>query len=321
MTTTMTMPYLYFWILLLIFVPIHNSYAKSNNYAQSITLMSWNMQWLSIKPTSPIVRSHADYQALQQLFMTYSPDILAFQEVDSIEALYRVINQQHYDIYLSDREKIPHDRFKTNNQYTGFAVKREIIVDNMTDLSQLSSPARATGITMPFKNKLRYGSIIRITINQQPVVLLNLHLKSGCFTAKQLSKQKSKACKTLAQQLKLIKQWVNTQHQLSQPFIIVGDFNHRIVDNDYFINTITKDPASMNQLSASINANCTVRVATKANRYRTYRKLIDHLFASNTINALAQRQIQYDKQQLSRFTLSDHCPLLFTLKVDLTQDT
>ena len=282
-------------------------------YAKPFTLMSWNMQWLSIKPTSPIVRSEADYQALQQFFVNYSPDILAFQEIDSIEALYRVIDQQHYAIYLSERAKNPDDHFKINNQYTGFAVKRDIIIDDITDLSQLSSPAIATGIAMPFKNKLRYGSVIRITINQQSVVLLNLHLKSGCFTAKQLAKQKTKACRTLAQQFQLIKQWINTQHQLSQPFIIVGDFNHRIIDNQHFINQITNDPTAINQLSASIDANCTVKLTKKVIRYRTYKKLIDHLFATKNITALEQRQIQYNKQQLSQFTLSDHCPLLFTL--------
>ena len=313
MTTTMTMPYLCFLILLLIVFPASNSYSNSNRDTPSFTLMSWNMQWLSIKPTSPIVRSDADYQALQHFFIHYSPDILAFQEVDSIEALYRVIDQQHYDIYLSERAKNPEDHFNTNNQYTGFAVKRDIIVDDTPDLSQLSSPAIATGIMMPFKNKLRYGSIIRININQKSVVLLNLHLKSGCFTAKQLSKQKTKACKTLAQQLQLIKQWLNTQLQQSQSVIIVGDFNHRISNNQYFLNQITNEPALINSLSTTINANCTVKLTNKVIRYRTYKKLIDHLFTTKNITAIKQRQINYNKQQLSQFTLSDHCPLLFKL--------
>lgn len=309
----MTMPV--FALLLLLLLPIQNC------YAQSFTLMSWNMQWLSLKPTSPIVRSDADYQALQQLFKKYSPDILAFQEVDSINALYRVIDQQHYAIYLSERAKNTDDQFKTNNQYTGFAVKREIIVDNITDLPQLSSPAITAGIVTSFKNKLRYGSIIRVTINQQPIILLNLHLKSGCFTAKQLTKQKTTACRTLALQFKLIKQWINTQQQRSQSLLIVGDFNHRSVDNQYFKKKITDNPALISQLSAAINANCTVKLTKKTIRYRTYKKLIDHLFATTNITALTQRQIQYNKQQLSQFTLSDHCPLLFTLNVHHPFDT
>ncbi|WP_297478137.1 endonuclease/exonuclease/phosphatase family protein [uncultured Photobacterium sp.] len=274
------------------------------------------MQWLSLKQTSPVKRSAADYNALRQLFTTYSPDILAFQEVDSAEALYRVIDKTQYKIYLSDRIHNPQDNFKKNNQYTGFAIKRQIVVNDVTDLSQLSSPAIATGIAMPFKNKLRYGSIIEIVINQQSILLLNLHLKSGCFTEEQLSKQKSKACKTLAQQLTLIKQWVNTQQQVSQPFIIVGDINHQIVDNRQFINRITDNSTKATLLSASINAHCTVKLATQKPRYRTYRKLIDHLVATTNISALSQHQIQYNKQQLLQFTLSDHCPLLFTLSID-----
>jgi endonuclease/exonuclease/phosphatase family metal-dependent hydrolase len=304
----------YFSFATLFFIVFSVSINKS--HAQPFTLMSWNMQWLSTKPTSPVVRSATDYQALRQLFTTYSPDILAFQEVDNADALHQVVDPQKYQIYFSDRVNNSQDNFKKNNQYTGFAVKHHIIVDDITDLSQLSSPAIAMGIPKPFKNKLRYGSIIKIVINQQPITLLNLHLKSGCFTDKQLSKQKSKACKTLTQQLALIKQWMNSQQQTSQSLIIVGDINHQIIDSQHFIKKITNTPAMINQLSAPINAHCTVILTNKKSRYRTYRKLIDHLFATTNINALSQHQINYNKQQLSKFTLSDHCQLLFTLTIN-----
>ncbi|PSU91698.1 endonuclease [Photobacterium kishitanii] len=307
-----TMP---IFALLLLLLPI------SDSYAQPFTLMSWNMQWLSLNPKSPIVRSAADYQALKQLFTIHSPDILAFQEVDSTEALYRVINQQHYKIYLSSRTNSPQDSFTINNQYTGFAIKHGIDIEDITDLSQLSSPAIAAGNSIPFNNKLRYGSMIRITINKQSIILLNLHLKSGCFTAKQLAQQKGKSCKTLAQQLKLIKHWVSTQQARSQPFIIVGDFNHRIKSGKTFIDKITNDPTTIRHVSAAISANCTVKLASRVTRYRTYRALIDHLFTTTNIKALDQRQIQYDKQQISQFTLSDHCPLLFTLAVHSSSHT
>ncbi|WP_159458225.1 endonuclease/exonuclease/phosphatase family protein [Photobacterium andalusiense] len=296
--------------LLLLLLPI------STSYAQPFTLMSWNMQWLSLNSTSPIVRSEADYQALQQIFTSHSPDILAFQEVDSIAALYRVINRQHYNVYFSSRMNNHQDSFKKNNQYTGFAVKKGIIVDNLDDLSQLSSPAIATGGKAYFNNKLRYGSVIKITIDNQPITLLNLHLKSGCFSKKQFAQQQRRSCKTLAQQLALIKQWINIQQEVSPTLIIVGDFNHRITSNNKFINQITDNPIRLNHISASIKANCTVRLTTKISQYRTYTSLIDHLFTTTNVKALSQRQIQYNKQQLSQFTLSDHCPLFFRLTTD-----
>ncbi|WP_163920550.1 endonuclease/exonuclease/phosphatase family protein [Photobacterium sp. Alg240-V54] len=296
--------------LLLLLMPI------STSYAQSFTLMSWNMQWLSLNSTSPVVRSEADYQALQQIFTSHSPDILAFQEVDSVAALYRVINRQHYNIYFSSRMNNHQDSFKKNNQYTGFAVKKAIVVDNLDDLSQLSTPTIATGGTAYFNNKLRYGSVINIIIDNQPITLLNLHLKSGCFSGKQLAQQQRRACKTLAQQLKLIKQWIHTQQAVSTALIIVGDFNHRITSNHNFINKITDNPIRLHHISASIKANCTVKLATKVSQYRTYTNLIDHLFATTNVKVLSQHQIQYNKQQLSQFTLSDHCPLLFRLVSD-----
>ncbi|KJG13384.1 hypothetical protein UB38_09710 [Photobacterium iliopiscarium] len=70
------------------------------------------MQWLSTKPTSPVVRSATDYQALRQLFTTYSPDILAFQEVDNADALHQVVDPQKYQIYFSDRVNNSQDNFK-----------------------------------------------------------------------------------------------------------------------------------------------------------------------------------------------------------------
>ena len=84
----------YFSFATLFFIVFSVSINKS--HAQPFTLMSWNMQWLSTKPTSPIVRSATDYQALRQLFTTYSPDILAFQEVDNADALHQVVDPQKY---------------------------------------------------------------------------------------------------------------------------------------------------------------------------------------------------------------------------------
>lgn len=146
--------------------------------------------------------------------------------------------------------------------------------------------------------------------------MLNLHLKSGCFSEKQLAKQQRRSCKTLAQQLALIKQWINTQHVVSPALIIAGDFNHRITSNNKFINKITDNPMRLDHISASVKAYCTVRLASKVSQYRTYTSLIDHLFTTTNIKVLSQRQIQYNKQQLSQFTLSDHCPLFFRLVFD-----
>ncbi|WP_061011493.1 endonuclease/exonuclease/phosphatase family protein [Photobacterium leiognathi] len=278
--------------------------------------MTWNFQWLADHPKNDIQRAAKDYQALKQIFLTHQPDVLAFQEVNSAKSLYRVLPKEQYQVFMSSRTVSEDDKFNGINQFTGFAVKKSISAKQLSDISDLSSPAASLGLTSHYQQKLRYGAVINIKMNGNAITIANLHLKSGCFYPKQLSNNKKKACRTLNLQRKIVQQWVNNQQTKQVPFIVVGDFNHRIhqppsIDNG-FISSAANKP--LKWLSQNINGNCLAKV-TKNNRvyYRQYKQLIDHGFSSVHFILNSAQQIQFAKHQVEQYLLSDHCPLLFNL--------
>ncbi|MBP2699574.1 endonuclease/exonuclease/phosphatase family protein [Photobacterium lucens] len=278
--------------------------------------MTWNLQWLADHPKNDIQRTTKDYQALKQIFLTHQPDVLAFQEVNSAKSLYRVIPKDQYQVFMSSRTMSTEDKFNGINQFTGFAVKKHLITKQLPDITELSSPTKALGLTSHYPQKLRYGSVIALQLNNQTVSLANLHLKSGCFYPNQLSSNKKKACRTLNLQRQIVQQWVDNQQTKQLPFIIIGDFNHQIHQppstNNGFISSSANKP--LKWLSQNINGNCLAKVI-KNNRvyYRQYKQLIDHGFSSVHFTLNSAQQIQFSKHQLEQYQLTDHCPLLFTL--------
>ncbi|PSV20926.1 endonuclease [Photobacterium leiognathi subsp. mandapamensis] len=278
--------------------------------------MTWNLQWLADHPQNDIQRTTKDYQVLRQIFFTHQPDILAFQEVNSAKSLYRVIPKDQYQVFMSSRTMSKEDKFNGVNQFTGFAVKKHLITKQLPDITELSSPTKALGLTSHYSQKLRYGAVISIKLNNNAITIANLHLKSGCFYPKQLSNNKKKACRTLNLQRQIVQQWVNNQQTKQVPFIVVGDFNHRINQspsiNNGFISSSANKP--LKWLSQNINGNCLAKV-TKNNRvyYRQYKQLIDHGFSSVHFILNSAQQIQFAKHQVEQYQLTDHCPLLFNL--------
>ncbi|WP_254619478.1 hypothetical protein [Vibrio metschnikovii] len=82
------------------------------SYAQSIRFTTWNIEWLTLNPDAPDdkgKRSDADFQALTRHFQRFNTDILAFQEVDSIAAIQKVVGND-YRIVLSERAMPQHQQ-------------------------------------------------------------------------------------------------------------------------------------------------------------------------------------------------------------------
>ena len=279
--------------------------------------MTWNLQWLS-EQQKEVKRTQQDYTILKQIFLTYEPDILAFQEVDSASSLHRIAPKERYQIFMSSRIKNKDNIFNGSNQFTGFAVKKHLIVKEHPDITTLSSPALALGKKPYYQQKLRYGSAIKVNLNQHDVIVVNVHLKSGCFTPKQLKHNRRKSCRTLNLQRTLLQQWIEQQEEKKQPFILVGDFNHRISLNTtnntthFFSSNIQK--GSLKWLTNNVKGNCLTK-KRKNNKayYRRYKELIDHGFSSDHFNVSSIQQIHYSFEQVSTYQLSDHCPVIFSL--------
>lgn len=279
--------------------------------------MTWNLQWLS-EQQQEVKRTQQDYTILKQIFLTYEPDILAFQEVNDAASLYRIVPNDQYEIFMSSRIKNKDDIFNGINQFTGFAVKKYLTVKEHPDITTLSSPALALGKNPYYQQKLRYGSAIKVTLNQHDIIVVNVHLKSGCFSPKQLKNNRKKSCRTLDLQRILLQQWVNQQEMNKQPFILIGDFNHRIslntTNNKTYFFSNNNQQGSLKWLTHNVRGNClTKRRKNNKTYYRRYKDLIDHGFSSDHFNVTSIQQVPYSFEQVSTYQLSDHCPVIFNL--------
>ncbi|MFA0673365.1 metal-dependent hydrolase, partial [Vibrio sp. 10N.222.51.A6] len=78
---------------------------SSQAFGEPLTISSWNIEWLS---TNEAVnkfsdqRDQADFDKLEQYFQSLNSDVVAFQEVDDINAIQRIAGDQ-YKILMSDR--------------------------------------------------------------------------------------------------------------------------------------------------------------------------------------------------------------------------
>ncbi len=175
---------------------------------KSLTLMSWNLEWLTTTPSAKFktsFRSEDDFHALNLHFKSVNPDILAFQEVDSVQAMKRVVGEG-YRIYLSERSDA-HNRqhqFSDINQYTGFAIKETIKVTDTADFPLIQA------------SKLRFASAVTLELaSDQPIHLLSVHLKAGC--SGKLSRHS--ACKQLKQQGQVINSCFSNETPIMNPIL------------------------------------------------------------------------------------------------------
>lgn len=274
--------------------------------AQPLTVMTWNMEWLTLTP-SPFgpPRTQSDYTAMQTELNRTTPDVFAFQEVDSPEALQRVIGKD-YRIYFSDRRQARYantHQFPNVNQYTGIAVHRSIATEDPSDVDLL--PDR-------HHSKLRFATYVILTLPTQKIHMLSVHLKAGCKTAYHA---KQRSCRLLKKQGQALNQWVQQRVQQNQAYVILGDMNHQLAyPNDWLWNTMTADITPHPVLSTRYTASrCIARSASKPTRTVTFRRLIDHIIHSRNIVMRTAEQQPFARDDVLKHHLSDHCPIVTRL--------
>jgi len=277
------------------------------------------MQWLSLADREMVIaRTAADYAHLASIITELSPDILAFQEVDSVEAVRAILPLATYKIFISDRHTNSEEVFPDQNQFTGFAVKAYLAVTNPPDLKTLNVGHHENQKHRKRTKKLRYGSYLIVrTGNKTELHLLNVHLKSGCFSRKY--KQGSKSCRILKQQASVLSSWIRQRQNNNEDYLVLGDFNHRLNSQQQWLLTSLNDalPHTISNLTENITASCTVSHINRdgSREVRHYRSLIDHALSSQTIaNTIRQSgqiyQYKYAPNIIEKHQLSDHCPLI-----------
>lgn len=293
-----------------------------SNQSSSLTLVSWNMQWLGVMNKDTfITRTASDFKQLARILADLSPDILAFQEVDSISAIEALLPSPKYKIYLSDRHTSQSEKFASVNQYTGFAIKSGLAIVNPPDIKTLNVTLHTRKEHTRQAGKLRYGSYIIVRKGTKDELhLLNIHLKAGCFSVK--NKPRSRSCRILRQQVSTITMWIQQRLDNNEDYIVLGDFNHRLNSEHQWLLTSLNQRLSLPAINLTKNtdAACLVRYTKRdgSRGKRLYRSLVDHALGSkkvaNSINTHGQvYQYQYTANDVDKYQLSDHCPLVINL--------
>ena len=272
--------------------------------AEPLTISSWNIEWLS---TNEAVnkfsdkRDQVDFDKLGTYFQSLNADVVAFQEVDDVNAIQRVAGDQ-YQILMSDRAlpKNNNHQFKEVNQYTGFAVRKGVPLTDYADF-----PLETTS-----NSKLRFASYIVIETETKPIHMLSLHLKAGCSGAYKSNRD----CSRLKEQAQQLNKWIKQRERNNEYYAILGDFNHNLAySRDWMWKELTQYTDA--QLATrKTRADCKVRSNGNNHRTHQFRSVIDHIVLSKSLNADPAKQQVFKTQDVLDYKLSDHCPVSTTIK-------
>ncbi|CAH6823123.1 Metal-dependent hydrolase [Vibrio chagasii] len=272
--------------------------------AEPLTISSWNIEWLS---TNEAVnkfsnkRDQADFDKLGNYFQSLNADVVAFQEVDDVNAIQRVAGDQ-YQILMSDRAlpKNSNRQFKEVNQYTGFAVRKGVTLTDYADFPLETTP----------NSKLRFASYIVIKTETKPIHMLSVHLKAGCSGAYKSNRD----CSRLKEQAQQLNKWIKQRERNNEDYAILGDFNHNLAySRDWMWKELTQYTDA--QLATrKTRADCKVRSNRNSHRTHQFRSVIDHVVVSESLNADPAKQQVFETQDVLDYKLSDHCPVSTTIK-------
>ncbi|MCF2859963.1 endonuclease/exonuclease/phosphatase family protein [Pseudoalteromonas sp. SMS1] len=290
--------------------PIDKKPLEDNN----LRVVTWNIEHLAAKNTEGCKpRSHTELVELQAYAKSLDADVIAFQEVGSINALETVLDKTQWQFIISNRKDSPSYTCRGNGltstqQKVAFAVRKTLDIEQVVQHRQFSD------LKMGLRNALE----IQLNYRGETLSLLNVHLKSGCFVDDYRRSDKD-ACKLLAKQIPLLDKWVEDKSKADAPFIVLGDFNHRLsapynrFSRDlYYPDGLANNAPNDVTKASFFNANL---MLTGCHPY--YPAPIDHMLVSNTLKSnyvQNSAQFHYFDNMEPKKMLSDHCALSLDLK-------
>ncbi|CAG9296436.1 hypothetical protein EV690_1952 [Celerinatantimonas diazotrophica] len=256
-------------------------------------------------------RDNKDYHQLYRYIRQAHIDVLAFAEVGSIQAIQHVVGKD-YTIEISHRATREPSEGKWR-QYTGFAIRKDLVYKRFSDLN----------LNVNYNNRLR--NAVDVELKSGPgksLRLLAIHLRSGCFTQSQSS---SFACQTLARQAKRLHQWIARRNQQHQRFVILGDFNRRMLNthSQWFYHLLQGGDSHRKNHLILINhgaSHCWHKKVGKHHKIwmNEHKQFIDFILM-NQLAATAYiensfQEIAPSRSEARHFNLSDHCLIIAKLK-------
>jgi len=261
--------------------------------AQTVKLATWNLNWLTLRvahdpalPSDVQPRLAGDFLRLRAYAGKLDADVVAFQEVDGLDAAARVFDPARYTLITIRQDVV---------QQVGLAVRHGIKVQRNAELAALDvEPAGAA-------HRLRHGLDATLLFSGGASLrLLAVHLKTGCHLDPATAGA-SGACGLLARQIALVAAWANARQAAGEAYALLGDFN-RVLDQP-------------EALGSALAADHLLRVtAGQSDPCWDGGAFIDHIFLGGAARAWLvpgslRVMIYKDASADDRSHLSDHCPL------------
>jgi endonuclease/exonuclease/phosphatase family metal-dependent hydrolase len=191
---------------------------------------TWNTEHFAYpSETGCKPRNSDEIAAMKAYVVGLDANVIALQEVASTQALGLIFPESEWDLVFSGRPDSPsyecrESGFTSTQQKVAFAIRKGTPILDVQQNDQLAL----------HKIGLRYGLAITVKTPLGPTAILNVHLKSGCFVDDYSTSDKG-SCQTLAQQVPVLEQWLVEHQTLAMPYMVLGDFNHRLASADNYL--------------------------------------------------------------------------------------
>ncbi len=311
-------------------------------------MVSWNIANLHHEPGVPlrnraVPRDEIDYERLRQVAERLDADILAMQEIGSPAALGRVIPKEHYHLIVSDHYQpgsellLPQQR----DIFVALAISKKKFprLPKAQTMEALSIRHLDQRNGIPEERRTRAAMVVEFELEGLPVKVLAVHLKSFCHRwplfpvededAETMEAFSSRfACRTLVAQHAILENWLEQQAAQGIATIVAGDFNRRMnlrssdsEGTDHFWKELNDGNPSGLEFVKGPEGKDDVCWPFHEKRYEEH---IDFVVVDKTLLRNG-RSVEFVKVSMgyeddSKYEgkdqekLSDHCPVVMTLK-------
>lgn len=265
--------------------------------------------------------------------------VIAFQEVKSAEVIKVVLGKYADKFAVCDAK---HNAF----QSLAFAWEKSLTSKPGVCVTESGLAIKDPPNDPAAFRSVRPGLSLALTVNNEPVTFMNVHLKAGCASVNnndvrfpgRLLTDSAEACEVFNRQVPILENWLESIAATSPRFVLLGDFNRRIDDEEALkieksqVRADGTDPASANKVEA--NGKVTTRylwqelsdgtptlhqipLSTKDGGCTGFQGL-DHIVISDALKKLnagliGSQKIGVVTKLNQTIETSDHCPRLVKL--------